>query len=52
MLYMRMPAGQEEFFMAIGSPGGSRTAPAPKLSKEEKGSLHHEGGRACAQVPD
>ena len=35
MLCMCTPAGQEEFFMAIGSPVDSRTTPAPNLSKEE-----------------
>jgi mannose-6-phosphate isomerase-like protein (cupin superfamily) len=36
MLCMCTPAGQEEFFMAIGRPVDSRTTPAPKLSKEEQ----------------
>ncbi len=36
MLCMCSPAGQEEFFMAIGSPVESRTSPAPKMSKEDQ----------------
>jgi quercetin dioxygenase-like cupin family protein len=36
MLCMCTPAGQEEFFMAIGTPVESRTSPAPTLSDAEK----------------
>jgi quercetin dioxygenase-like cupin family protein len=36
LLCMCAPAGQEEFFMAVGDPVDSRTAPPPKLSKEEQ----------------
>ena len=36
MLCMCSPAGQEEFFMAIGTPVESRTTPAPEQSKEEQ----------------
>lgn len=36
MLCMCAPAGQEEFFMGIGTPVESRTAPAPKQSKDEQ----------------
>jgi|HubBroStandDraft_1064217.scaffolds.fasta_scaffold08684_2 monoterpene epsilon-lactone hydrolase len=36
MLCMCTPAGQEDFFRAIGTPLGSRTALAPKLSAEEE----------------
>jgi hypothetical protein len=42
MLCMCTPAGQEEFFMAVGFPVASRTAPPPKPSPEqqaEKGKL-------------
>jgi uncharacterized cupin superfamily protein len=35
-LCMCAPAGQEEFFIGIGTPLDSRTAPAPKQSKEEQ----------------
>jgi len=44
MLCMCTPAGQEEFFMAVGVPVESRSSP-PKLSKEEtaeKGKLAQE----------
>jgi quercetin dioxygenase-like cupin family protein len=36
MLCMCSPAGQEEFFMAVGQPVASRTAPAPKPSPEQQ----------------
>jgi hypothetical protein len=36
LLCMCTPAGQEEFFMAVGDPVDSRTAPPPQLSKEER----------------
>ena len=36
MLCMCAPAGQEEFFMAIGTQVGSRTSPAPEQSKEDQ----------------
>jgi len=34
---MCTPPGQEEFFLAIADPVDSRTAPSPKLTKEEQG---------------
>ncbi len=36
MLCICAPAGQEEFFMAVGDPVDSRTAPPPQLSTEEQ----------------
>jgi quercetin dioxygenase-like cupin family protein len=36
LLCMCTPSGQEEFFMAIGDPVDSRTAPPPKLSQAEQ----------------
>jgi mannose-6-phosphate isomerase-like protein (cupin superfamily) len=36
MLCMCTPAGQEEFFLAIGDQIESRTTPAPELSPEKK----------------
>jgi quercetin dioxygenase-like cupin family protein len=36
MLCMCTPAGQEEFFVAVGIPVDSRTSPPPKPSKEEQ----------------
>ena len=36
MLCMCAPAGQEEFFMAIGTPVESRTSSAPEQTKEEQ----------------
>lgn len=35
MLCMCTPAGQEDYFQAIGDPADSRTAPAPVLSPEQ-----------------
>jgi quercetin dioxygenase-like cupin family protein len=39
LLCMCTPAGQEEFFMLVGTALNSRTAPAPKLSQEEMGAF-------------
>lgn len=36
LLCMCTPAGQEEFFMSVGDPVGSRAAPPPVLSKDEQ----------------
>jgi quercetin dioxygenase-like cupin family protein len=36
LLCMCTPAGQEEFFMAVGDPVDSRTAPPPTLSPAER----------------
>lgn len=36
LLCMCSPAGQEEFFVAMGDPVGSRTEPPPKLSQAEQ----------------
>ena len=36
MLCLCSPAGQDEFFMAVGVPVASRSAPPPQLSAEEK----------------
>ena len=36
MLCMCTPAGQEEFFIAVGVPVESRNAPPPKLTEEEQ----------------
>jgi len=36
MLCVCTPAGQEEFFMAVGDPVASRVAPPPKLTEEEQ----------------
>jgi quercetin dioxygenase-like cupin family protein len=36
LLCMCLPAGQEEFFLAVGDPVDSRTGPPPKLSSEER----------------
>jgi quercetin dioxygenase-like cupin family protein len=36
LLCMCLPAGQEEFFLAVGDPVDSRTAPPPQLSAAER----------------
>jgi mannose-6-phosphate isomerase-like protein (cupin superfamily) len=36
MLCMCSPAGQDDFFLALGTPLASRTAPAPKPTPEEQ----------------
>src|SRR5215208_757935 len=36
LLCMCTPAGQEQFFLAVGDPVASRTSPPPKLSEAEK----------------
>jgi quercetin dioxygenase-like cupin family protein len=48
MLCMCTPAGQEEFFQAIGDPVASRTAPPPALTPEE---LEVRRQRARALAP-
>ena len=45
MLCMCTPAGQEEFFTAIGSSVESRSTPAPKLSKEEQAAFIKKAGQ-------
>jgi quercetin dioxygenase-like cupin family protein len=49
MLCMCTPAGQEEFFVAIGDPVDGRTAPPPKLTKEEIGERQKKAGSLMAQ---
>jgi quercetin dioxygenase-like cupin family protein len=36
LLCMCLPSGQEEFFLAVGDPVDSRTAPPPQLSNAER----------------
>jgi quercetin dioxygenase-like cupin family protein len=48
MLCMCTPAGQEAFFLAVGDPVGSRTAPPPRLSEAEIAERLH---RAAALAP-
>jgi uncharacterized cupin superfamily protein len=48
LLCMCAPAGQEEFFMLVGTPVNSRTAAAPKLSQEE---MQAFGKKAAALAP-
>lgn len=39
LLCIRSPAGQEEFFMAVGTPVAARTTPAPKLDHAAQASF-------------
>jgi quercetin dioxygenase-like cupin family protein len=48
MLCVCAPAGQEQFFLALGARVASRTAPAPALSEAERADL---GTRAAALAP-
>lgn len=48
MLCMCAPAGQEEFFMSIGVPVASRTAPPPELDETTRAAL---GAKAEALAP-
>lgn len=49
LLCMCTPAGQEEFFMAVGDPVDSRTAPPPKLSQAEQAERGHRAKALSAQ---
>jgi uncharacterized cupin superfamily protein len=49
MLCTCSPAGLEEFFMAIGDPVHSRTAPPPKLTEAEIGERQKTAGALMAK---
>jgi quercetin dioxygenase-like cupin family protein len=49
LLCMCLPAGQEEFFLAVGDPVDSRTAPPPKLSSEERAERMHRAKALSAK---
>ncbi len=49
LLCMCTPAGQEEFFMAVGDPVDSRTAPPPKLSPVEQAERIHRAKALSAK---
>jgi quercetin dioxygenase-like cupin family protein len=49
MLCMASPAGLDEFFLAIGDPVDSRTAPPPKLTPEEIGERQKKAGSLLAK---
>ncbi len=49
MLCMCAPPGQETFFMAVGDPVGSRTAPPPKLSKDDIAERQRKAHALAAQ---
>jgi quercetin dioxygenase-like cupin family protein len=48
LLCLCSPAGQEEFFLAVGVPVNSRTAPAPKLDEAAQTALK---AKAAALAP-
>ncbi len=48
MLCMCTPAGQDEFFLAVGDPVDSRASQPPKLGKEEQA---ERGKKAEALAP-
>ena len=48
MLCVCAPAGQEQFFLTLGAPVGSRTAPPPALSEAEQAALR---ARAAVLAP-
>jgi quercetin dioxygenase-like cupin family protein len=48
LLCVCTPAGQEQFFMAVGDPVDSRTAPPPELTAEQRA---ERGARAKALAP-
>lgn len=49
MLCLCSPAGQEEFFQAIGVPVASRTAPAPQLDPTVQAALKEKAGVLAKQ---
>jgi quercetin dioxygenase-like cupin family protein len=49
MLCMATPAGLDEFFLAIGDPVDSRTAPPPKLTPEEIGERQKKAASLLAK---
>lgn len=49
MLCMCSPAGQEEFFLAVGDPVDSRTALPPNLTPEEIGERRKKAGSLMAK---
>jgi quercetin dioxygenase-like cupin family protein len=49
MLCMAAPAGLDAFFLEIGDPVDSRTAPPPRLSAEEVGARQKKAGSLMAK---
>jgi quercetin dioxygenase-like cupin family protein len=49
LLCMCTPAGQDDFFLAVGDPVDSRTAPPPKLSPTEQAERGHRAKTLAAQ---
>lgn len=49
LLCICTPAGQDEFFMAVGDPVGSRTAPPPKLGPAEQAERERRAKALSAQ---
>jgi uncharacterized cupin superfamily protein len=49
LLCLCSPAGQEEYFMAIGIPVASRTAPYPKLDEASQAALKAKAEALASQ---
>jgi quercetin dioxygenase-like cupin family protein len=49
MLCLTAPAGQEEFFKAIGTPVASRDTPAPEMTPEDKEAFMTKAGELAPQ---
>ena len=49
LLCLCSPAGQEEFFMAVGVPVAGRTAPPPKLDEASQAVLKAKAGALASQ---
>jgi len=52
LLCVCSPSGQEEFFMAVGVPVASRTAPPPRGRRGRPGGVHSESRGTRPTVPD
>ena len=49
LLCLCSPAGQEEFFMALGVPLATRTTPAPKLDEAAQSTVKEKAGALAAK---
>jgi quercetin dioxygenase-like cupin family protein len=49
LLCLCSPAGQEEYFMAVGVPVASRTAPSPKLDEASQAALKAKAQALASQ---
>lgn len=49
MLCMCAPAGQDEYFVRVGDPVGSRTAPPPELTEDEQAERRQRAADLAAE---